>query len=315
VVHAHNLFPRFTPSVYDACNELGVPVVQTLHNYRNICAGALLYRKERACEDCIGHSPVPAVLHGCYRESRVGTLAVAGMIELHRRRRTWHTKVNRFIALSQFSRGRFIAAGFPAELITVKPNFVFDPGAPPANVAGGRRGGLFVGRLSAEKGIETLLTAWRNLSVPLRIVGDGPLRSRIASEKLPHVELLGKLSPEGVAAEMRRAAFLIVPSVVYENCPMVLIEAYANGLPVIASRIGAVAEMVDEGVTGLLFAPGEPDALAAAVKVADASEIACERWSTGARAAYLARYENEANYRQLIATYAAAGASAANARL
>src|SRR5271169_3732856 len=149
VVHVHNFFPLLSPSVYDACRAAGVAVVQTLHNYRTICLGALLTRDGHPCEDCISGSPYQGALHGCYRGSRIGTLAVARMIDTHRRRGTWLHKVDRFIALSAFARKKFIAAGFPADRIAVKPNFAVDRGTA---TAAARAGALYVGRLSSEKG-------------------------------------------------------------------------------------------------------------------------------------------------------------------
>ena len=171
LVHVHNFFPLLTPSVYDACREAAVPVVQTLHNYRTICAGALLLRDGRPCEDCIGGSPYQGALHGCYRGSRPGSLAVARMIARHRRQGTWQTKVDRFIALTEFAKAKFGEAGFPKDKIAVKPNFVEDVKADASDMP--RSGALFVGRLSPEKGISTLLRAWSSLEIPLRIAGDG----------------------------------------------------------------------------------------------------------------------------------------------
>ncbi|MCZ6862804.1 MAG: glycosyltransferase, partial [Alphaproteobacteria bacterium] len=210
VAHVHNFFPLLTPSVYDACRDAGVPVVQTLHNYRTVCAGALLLRNGRPCEDCIGGSPYQGALHGCYRGSRLGSLAVAHMIARHRRQGTWRTKVGRFIALTEFAKAKFVEAGFPAEKIAVKPNFVEDRGPQEAETA--RHGALFVGRLSPEKGIGTVLTAWRDLDVPLRIGGDGPLMSMAQSTASRNVVPLGNLLPEAVNQEMARAAFLVMPS-------------------------------------------------------------------------------------------------------
>lgn len=173
VVHVHNFFPLLTPAIYDACFDAGVAVVQTLHNYRTVCANGLLLREGRPCEDCILGSPYQAVLHRCYRGSRLGSWTVARLIQVHRSRNTWRDKVTRFIALTRFARSKFVEAGLPAEKIVVKPNFVPDPG-PPTNDS--RQGALFVGRLAPEKGITTLLRAWATVDASLTVVGDGPLR-------------------------------------------------------------------------------------------------------------------------------------------
>ncbi len=296
VVHVHNFFPLMTPSIYDACRDAGVPVVQTLHNYRTICAGALLMRGGRPCEDCIGGSPWLGALHGCYRNSRPASLAVARLIATHRRRRTWHTKVDRFVALTEFSKSRFVKAGFPGERIAVKPNFVEDR----AQEAGMREGALFVGRLSPEKGVRTLLLAWDGIDVPLRIAGDGPLLDATCG---PNIVVLGRTAPEAVATEMARAAFLVMPSESYETFGLVIVEAFCQGLPVIASRLGSMAEIVEDGVTGLHFTPGDAADLAAKVRWAADHPEDMRRMGANARRVYEEKYTPEENYKQLIAIY------------
>jgi glycosyltransferase involved in cell wall biosynthesis len=303
VVHVHNFFPLLSPSVYDASRAARVAVVQTLHNYRTICAGGLLMRGGHPCEDCVGASPYQAVLHGCYRGSRLGSWAVARMVDTHRRLGTWLYKVDRFIALSAFSKSKFVAAGFPADRIAVKPNFtesrsVIEPAV--------RAGALYVGRLSVEKGIKTLLRAWSDLDVPLRILGDGPLRVLVEGTTNSGVTLLGWQSPEVVAAEMARAAFLIVPSIWPESFPMVIVEAFCQGLPVIASRIGALAEIIDDGRTGLLFSTGDAEDLAAKVRWAHQHLKEMRAMGAHARKSYEEIYSPVANFRQLIKIYEAA---------
>ena len=301
VAHVHNFFPLLTPSIYDACRDAGVPVVQTLHNYRTICAGALLLRDGRPCEDCIGGSPYQGALHGCYRGSRPGSLAVARMIARHRGQGTWRTKVDRFIALTEFAKAKFVEAGFPAEKIAVKPNFVEDTGPQEAETE--RNGALFVGRLSPEKGIGTLLTAWRDLDVPLRIAGDGPLMSMAQSTASRNVVPLGSLPPAAVNQEMARAAFLVMPSQSYETFGMVIAEAFSKGLPVIASRLGAMAEIVEDGVTGLHFTPGDSGDLAAKARWAADHPEEMHNMGANARCVYQEKYAPEVNYEMLLAVY------------
>lgn len=302
VVHVHNFFPLLSPSVYDACGA-GVAVVQTLHNYRTICPGGFLIRDGRPCEDCIGASPYQAAWHGCYRGSRVGSLPVARMVDVHRRRRTWSEKVDHFIALSAFSKGKFVAAGFPADRIAVKPNFAEDR---PVAVSAARAGALYVGRLSSEKGIDTLLRSWNGLDVPLRLVGDGPLRGKVNNATGPSLVAVGRRPHIEVALEMARSAFLVLPSQVHETFGLVIVEAFCQGLPVIASRIGALAEIVEDGVTGLLFSCGDADDLAAKVRWAHGHPEAMRAMGATARKLYEKSYSPSVNFRQLTKIYDAA---------
>jgi glycosyltransferase involved in cell wall biosynthesis len=310
VVHVHNFFPLLSPSVYDACRAAGVAVVQTLHNYRTICAGALLLRDGRPCEDCLGGSPYQAAVHGCYRASRIGSLPVARMVDLHRRRGTWSHKVDRFIALSAFAKGKFVAAGFPADRIVVKPNFTQD-----WRVGGSaaREGALYVGRLSVEKGIATLLRAYGRLDLPLRIVGDGPQRALVESAANPRILALGWKAPGEVAREMARAAFLVFPSVWPESFGLVIIEAFCQGLPVIAARITGLEEIIADGANGLLFAAGDADDLASKVRWASAHPEEMRRMGANARRVYEEKYSAPVNLRLLTEIYAAAVAEARSA--
>ena len=306
VAHFTNTFPLISPLAYDACREAGVPVVQSLHNYRLLCPAATLLRRGRPCEDCTRHSLWRGVLHRCYRGSRPATAVVASMLAVHRRRGTFAERVDAYIALSDFARSRFAAGGLPAERIFVKPNFA-DPGGAPRREAGDAA--LFVGRLAPEKGPFTLLRAWQELGdrVPLRIAGDGPLaedlRRGAARAGLAHVSFLGRLPRAGVLAEMRRARFLVFPSECYENFPLAIAEAFACATPVVASRLGAMREIVEDGRTGLHFEPGDPADLAAKALWAWRHPGRLEEMGRRARAEYEARYTPKRNLEILLSIY------------
>jgi glycosyltransferase involved in cell wall biosynthesis len=308
VVHVHNFFPKLTPAIYDACQEKGVPVVQTLHNFRIFCPNALFLREGQICESCLNGSPFRAVAHGCYRSSRLGSLAVARMVSYHRRHRTWQNKVDCFIALSAFSRSKFIQGGIPPERILVKPNFVpdlFQAEALSEKRPARSTRALFVGRLSEEKGVATLLSAWQGLDVPLRIVGDGPMALKLHENPPPWVSLLGQKTPGEVAVEMEHATFLILPSLCYENAPLVLAEAFSHGLPVIASRLGSLAEFIEDGKTGLHFSPGDPCDLAAKVQWAIEHPVEMNHMGLRARKYYLRHFTPGQSYQQLMKLYQA----------
>lgn len=305
LVHVHNFFPQISPSIYDACIGLQTPVVQTLHNYRLICPGALLMRAGAICELCVTGSPYQAVRYGCYRGSTAGSLVVAHMVAKHRQQGTWQHKVNRFIALTDFAKAKFIEAGFPEHKISVKPNFV---STPIDNGTSQRNGqtppyGLYVGRLSQEKGIKTLMSAWQKLPspIPLKIAGDGNLTGLCQNQ--PNIELLGFQNPASIHNLMREAAFLVMPSECYEGFPMVLGEALAHGLPIITSNLGSMAEIIQHGKNGLLFEAYNPSALAAQVQYLVANPDLQQQISAAARLDYLNNYTPETNYQCLLDIY------------
>jgi glycosyltransferase involved in cell wall biosynthesis len=306
VVHVHNTLVMISPSIYSACRKRRVPVVQTLHNFRLLCPGAQFLRDGQICEDCVEHSLMRSVRHGCYRDSRPATASVALMLAWHRRSGTWDELVDRYIALTDFARDKFIASGFAADKIVVKSNFVDpDPGAKES--AG--KDAVYVGRLSKEKGLHTLLEAWKRLpgNSVLQIIGDGPERKWLEEEAqrcgLTSIHFRGRLSHEQTLVAMKSASFFIMPSEWYEGFPMTLAESFACGTPVICSKLGSMEEIVDDGRTGLHFAAGDAEDLARKITWAfgHSSEIAA--MGRAARREYESRYTSEKAYAQLMDIY------------
>ncbi|GIW23816.1 glycosyltransferase family 4 protein [Meiothermus sp.] len=308
VAHIHNTFPLLSPAVYHALKAEGVPIVQTLHNYRLLCLGATLLREGRECVECLGKSiPWPGVWHACYRNHAASSV-VASMLVLHRLLGTWAHKVDRFIVLTEYERSVFAKGGLEANKITLKPNFVHpDPGA------GTGQGGyaLFVGRLSPEKGIDVLLEAWKGLDFPLKIAGDGPLGPQVAAavQSLPQVEWLGRQPREQIFSLMQNAAFLVFPSITYEGFPMTLAEAFATGLPVLASNYGSMSQLVRPAENGLLFEVGNPADLAAQARwlVGHPNELLAMRQK--ARLEFEQRYSAKQNLHMLLNIYREAAGS------
>jgi glycosyltransferase involved in cell wall biosynthesis len=306
LVHVHNTFVMISPSIYSACSQARVPVVQTLHNYRLLCLAANFFRDGKVCEECLGRSLWPGVRHACYRDSYSASAVVATMLTSHRVRQTWDREVSSFIALSEFARNKFVEGGLPAEKIFVKPNFVYpDPGA--RTVVGDYA--LFAGRLSPRKRIDTMLAAWKRLSlpIPLHIVGDSSqrelLRAEVARQGLSNVHFKGQLPREETLAAINHARFLVFASEWYENFPVTIAESFACSTPVICSRLGAMEEIVSDGRTGLHFNPGDPEDLAAKVEWAWNHPEQMRVMGLQARSEYEAKYTAEKNYPQLMKIY------------
>jgi glycosyltransferase involved in cell wall biosynthesis len=303
VAIVYNFLPLVSPSVFYACREAGVPVLYHLPNYRLICPAATLYRDGHVCEECLDHSLWRSVLHGCYRDSRLATAPVAMMLAAHRWKQTWTEAVDGFFAQSEFLRRKVMEGGIPGEKIFHKPNFLeVDPGAS----TGRADFALCVGRLSPEKGLHTLLRAWSQLKVPvpLRIVGDGPLRAELealaTSLDRGNITFLGEIPRKDVLSLMKQTRLLVFPTECYEGFPITMVEAFACGAPPVASSLGAIEEIIDDGRTGLLFRPGDAKHLADRVAWAWSHPDELEKLGVAARAEYEAKYTMERNYDLLL---------------
>lgn len=314
LVHFHNTFIMISPSAYYACTEAGVPVVQSLHNYRLACPSAIFFRDGQTCEDCLGmHVPWPGVVHKCYQNSRLQTLVVASMLAYHNSRGTWDKQVSSFIMATNFSRDKMVAAGLPKEKIFVKPNFSYVHDKVDHTPAG--RDYVFMsGRLSFDKGIDTVINAWRGIpDVTLKITGEGPLKEKTIdfSREHPAVEYYGFLTRKETLGLLQNSRFIVFPTLMYEVFPMVIVEAFSYGIPVVASRLGAMEELIRDGHTGLLFTPGDGADLAEKVRWLWNHPREVERMRQEAFLEYTKRYTPEANYQLLMGIYSNTLASGA----
>ena len=305
VIHCHNFFPLISPAIIYAASKYNVPVVQTLHDWRLLCPTGWLFRNGKVCEECIDKTLLSGIRYRCYHESSIQTASVALMLATHRTLKTWDRRIDAYIALTEHGKAKFVQGGLPAEKIHIRPNFF--PQTP--NIEMPRREyALFVGRLSEEKGIKILLEAWQYLpEIPLVIVGDGNLmpwaKSFIQDRKINNVRLVGFVPLDEVLEYQKKAMFLVMPSVWYETFGRVILEAYSVGTPVIASRLGAMAELVDEGSTGLCFTPGDATDLQSKVNYAMNNRDTLAVWGMNARRKLLEQYSPDVAYEKLMCIY------------
>jgi glycosyltransferase involved in cell wall biosynthesis len=305
IAHVHNTWFAMSPSILPALRRAGVPVVMTLHNYRLLCANSRLFRDGRPCEDCVGSHPWHGVRHRCYRDSALQSLPAAGTIALHGLLGTWRREVSLFLALNDFSRARFVSGGLPPERIHVKPNFVVDPGPRTVPNAGSPTV-LYVGRIVSEKGPGVLLEAWRRAatdSLELLFVGDGSMRPALQRLDVPGVRFAGHLPGDEVRRRMLDARALVLPTLSYEGQPMAALEALAAGVPVLASDIGGMPELLRPLGPGWLVPPGVEEAWAVALgRLTDARLV--ERGGRQARAIYEQSFNEASALGALEAAYA-----------
>lgn len=299
ICHVHNIFPLVTPSVYEACAEEGVPVVQTLHNYRIFCANALFLRNDRPCEACLKGSSWNAVRYGCYRGSRLASIPVARMIGKHRRADTWNQKVDHLVALTEFAKRKFIEGGIRESKISLRRNYSEDLGL------GTQDGGyaIYLGRISAEKGIHTLVKSWKREYPKLLIVGDGNLDLDIFEKT--NVEIFSSVDRVKAIEMLKKARFSVLPTECYEGgTPSAMIESFCVGTPILASRIGGIPEVLEDGRSGFLFVPRDPASIQAAVeKFLSLGARQESNFSQNARADYQRYFNTDVAYRELQQIY------------
>lgn len=303
IAHVHNTWLMFSPSIYYALQSKRIPVVQTLHNYRLLCPNATLFRKDKVCEDCMNLPfPLYGIFHKCYRNSFEQSSIVAAMLSYHRLRRTWQDQVDCYIALSKFAMEKFIQGGLPVHKLTTKPNFIADKVWYPKEL---RNYVLYVGRLSPEKGIQTLVKAFESSTIPLYIAGDGPDRKLVLKliSQNKNVSYLGYLEKAQLEKIYSQARFLVIPSTGYENFPMNILEAFRSAIPVVASRIGSIKELINDGETGLLFHPGDQQDLISKIEWLWNHPEESIRMGKNARQEYEKKYTPERNYEMLMSIY------------
>lgn len=311
IMHVHNFFPLLSPAIFRAAAGVETAIVMTLHNYRLFCAAGIPMRNGRPCTLCLDRkSIVPALRYGCYRQSRLATTPMVVMIALHRRIQTWKRHVDAFVALSDFQKNLMAQAGLPDEAIHVKPQFYPDP--PDALPWESREDKIvFIGRLGEEKGVQVLLQTWKAWggSAPLlEIIGDGPLKKEL-SETVAKTGLTSKVVFKGqlpfnkTQQCLSRAQLLVLPSLWFEGFPMVVREAFALGVPVVASRIGPLPNIIREGEAGMLFEPGNPEDLLRAVRALWSDRDRLAKLTKGAREIFEAKYTANVNHKILMKIY------------
>lgn len=268
VAHFHNIYFMMSPAVYYACKDERVPVVQSLHNFRPLCANGLFFRNNRVCEDCLNGSLFNGIRHRCYQKSWIISALVVRMLAAHRKMNTWKDKVDAYITATEFTKQKYVQAGIAPDKIFIKPNFIYPS---PRETAVDQGYALYVGRLSEEKGVEVLIKAWKEIKdCPLKIAGDGPLKPYLSgfihNNQIANVELLGHVDQGRYEQLMQGAKFIVVPSICYENFPRIVAEAMAYGVPVIASRLGSLQEIIEDKKDGMLFETGNSQDLADKVR-------------------------------------------------
>lgn len=305
IVHFHNTFPLISPAAYYACKNLNIPVVQTLHNYRLACPGALFMRSDSICEKCLKGSLLNSIKYGCYRESRVQTIPLTAMLYTHRLMDTWNKKVDKFITLSNFAKNKIIEAGIDRDRIVIKPNFMEKTYL---NDSEKEDYIVFVGRLSKEKGVHLLLEGWKNIEPQfdskLLIIGDGPDNNMLRNKykNLKNVSFMGRLEKDQILKIVSKAKYLVVPSVWYEGFPMTIVEAYSVNTPVISSDIGSLKEIVVDGITGFNFKNNNINDLEQVLKKA-LTYTEYRKLENNVMQKFEENYSSDINYKILINIY------------
>lgn len=302
VAYLHNIYPLISPSIYHVLHSLGVPIVQVIHDFRPLCTNGWFYNKGGVCERCKGGNYLHAIRHRCYKDSYAYSALYAAALAYARGSGAL-AKVDAFVCLTDFARRKLASAGVPPERLFVRPNCIDATEIVPATSSGDYV--AYIGRLSREKGVWTLIHAMEHVRGPiLKIAGTGPeegaIRDYIEKKRIQNVQLLGFASGSAREEFLRNCMFTIMPSEWYEMFPMVLLEAWAAGKPAIGSRLGAVADLIEDGSTGLLFEPGNHFDLAQKIETLSRSPEYAARMGTQARAVVETKYNPAVSHNLLM---------------
>jgi len=306
VIHIHNLFFIASPSVIYAANKHKVPVILTLHNYRLICANALLLRNNQVCELCTQKKfPLAGIKYKCYRDSFGGSAFVTAITGIHKISATWKNKVSTYITLNEFSRSKLLnsSLGVPEDKMITKPNFIPDPGEGNSDR---ENFFLFAGRIAKEKGVHVLAKAFTYMpGYKIIIAGDGPERKLLQENFSPYSNIFftGQMEKKQVSEYMKKCKAFICPSIWYEVAPLTIIEAFATGTPVIASRLGSMAELIIDGFNGLHFIAGDADDLRRKIELFIKDTEQHSLFYKNARQTYQEKYHEDIHYNAVLKIY------------
>ena len=306
VIHVHNFFYKASPAIFHAAQSMNIPIIVTLHNYRTICANALLMREAKPCELCIKDVfPIHGIRHKCFQESMVKTALLTATTAWHNYKNTWANYVDRFIVLTSFAQQKFGSSslGIPEDKFLIKANSVDDYQVVP--MSNRLNYAVYVGRLSSEKGIDVLLEGAALSEVTVKIVGDGPLRDMVLdySNKYKNIEYLGAKDHSQVIEIIQQSRGLILPSVCYEGLPNTVLEGFSTGTPVIVSDNDNLSAIVSNQKNGYTFASGNSSDLAEKLNLLLNNRQQWEKLALHARDTYEQHYTHQQNYRQLITLY------------
>lgn len=311
IVHIHNTFPLWSFSIIDACYEMKIPIVMTLHNFRLICANGVFYRANKVCEICIKNSPFNATKHACYKGSRIKSIPVSLMINKYKKGLSLINKVNTFIVLTEFSKKKFLEANFPENKIKVKPNFIPIKNG---NYKGFiKKGFIYTSRLSEEKGLIDLIKAHKKFNFDLTVCGDGPLKKLLLKNQ--NIKYLGQLKKNELYENLAKSKYLIFPSKWYETFGNSLIEAFALETIVIAPNLGSIPSIIKHEHNGILYNPNDIEDLVSKIKWVLSNENKCEEIKKNAKKDFDEKYTQDLNYKMLKNIYERAINESKNSKL
>ena len=302
IVHVHNFFFNLGPTLHKAFHALGVPVVQTLHNYRLACVNSQLLREQKTCLECVrpGGS-YKGVTNRCYRDSFQASLAVKLFQNSTIQDPSWINSVKYFICLTEFSRQIFLKTGIPAEKLVVKGNTI-NPSVSDYESCNKSSDFVYIGRLSPEKGILQLLEAWEKINnASLSIIGTGPLEEKIRSIAPPNVNVIGKLDHSEIYSHLYNAKACVIPSLWFEGFPMVALESLSCATPVITSKNETFKEILGDMHDNFNFEPNNPSTIVSCINAYLKTNLSLQR--ARAKQLFEEKYSPELNFKRLIEIY------------